>query len=288
MASLVIAACGDDGAPIGDGSSSTAADTGPAVTDASTDDPGMTGPVATDTTAGDDTTAGPVTDDTAGETAGETEGSCDAPPAGEACQEPGPTTIGWQLRIDGAELQEQELTGTCTVLDVADDGTTSTIALDCMRFQAELDVSTTDPHHVPTLAPGDEVELHASAQFEDEANVARYLTLRRFDALELGAFDASEFTPPPGFDYEPVALEVVATDCPQRPTECVLAQDAALAVGFDDQMGLVYGGQDVFVGQLTSYRVMTGEVERIQCFPDCGYSYAEWFVQGLVFRIPEG
>ena len=44
------------------------------------------------------------------------------------------------------------------------------------------------------------------------------------------------------------------------------------------------------MGQLTSYRVLTGQLDRIQCFPadSMGYSYALWFVQAMFFQIPEG
>lgn len=283
---LATAACGDDGAPIGEGSG-TSASTGPAVTGDTTEGPGMTGPSVTgdgtDTasTTAEVTTAEVTTDD---DTSG---GACTSPPEGEACQPAGTTTIEWRVRIDGRELQE-EVTGSCTVTDVTDDGTTTIVFLDCTRFLAEVELVTTNPHHVPDLQPDDPVELHWSAGFEDEANLARYLTLRR-GGLALGAFDASEFAPPPGFDYEPVVLEVLGTDCERVATECVYKQDAALQASFDGDVALLFGGQDAFVGQLTSYRVMTGLVEHMECFPNgCGYSYAEWLVQGLVFRVPEG
>lgn len=283
---LVSVACGDDGTPVGDGSGSGTA--GPEGTSGTTQGPGMTGPSVT---TGDGTTADATTAEASTAADETTAGlSCDDPPVGEACQRPGPTTIEWQVRIDGRELQEDEITGACTVIDVSDDGTTSTIALDCARFQAEIDVVTSDPHHQPALQPDDPVELHAFAGFEDEANVARYLTLRR-GGLALGAFDASRFNPPPSFDFEPVAIEVVATDCPQAPTEfeCIFTQDAALQVGFDGQTALVFEGHDASVGALTSYHVLAGLVEHIQCYEDdCGYNYAEWFVQGLVLRVPEG
>lgn len=288
VAVLASTACGDDGAPVGDGSGSSSTAAAPESTGDSTQGPGMTGPaVTTDegtTTEGTTAQASTAADET---TAGL---SCEDPPVGEACQPAGPTTIGWQLRIDGSELLDDEVTAECTIADVADDGTSTTIALDCTRFQAEIDVVTSDPHHQPALYVDDPVELSASAYFEDEANVARYLTLRR-GGLALGAFDASSFNPGPSFDFEPVTLEVVATDCPQSGTEfgCIYEQDAALAVGFEDQSALLFEGQDAVVGLLTSYHVLTGPLERVQCFEeDCGYNYADWFVQGLVFRVPEG
>lgn len=282
---LAVAGCGDDGGSTGSGTGSgTGTTAGPGGTEA-TEGPGATaGPGFTETSATD--TAMAPTDDTAGDTTAG--GVCQEPPEGEACQPSGSTSIGWQVRIDGRELLEQEVTGACTVADVIDDGTITTLALDCARLQAEIDLVTMMPHHVPALYVGDEVELHAWSEPEDEANVARYLTLRRAGVLALGAFDASEFDPPAGFDFAPVSLAVVATDCPQEPTECVYRQDAALSVGFDGQTGLLFQGQDATVGLLTSYRVMTGRVERIQCLPDCGYNYAEWAVQGLVFLVPEG
>lgn len=285
---LASAGCGDDGAPVADGTGTGTSTTASESLGDTTEGPGMTGPAATtdEGTTAEDTTAAASTaaDET---TAGL---SCEDPPVGEACQPPGPTTMAWQVRIDGRELQDDEVTAACTVANVADDGTTTTIALDCTRFMAEIDVTTSDPHHVPAFSADDPVELHASAGFEDEANVARYLTLRR-GGLALGAFDASSFNPPPSFDFEPVALEVVATDCPQGGTEfgCIFMQDAALQLGFDGQSALVFGGQDGSVGALTSYQLLTGQVERVQCFEDdCGYNYATWLVQGLVIRVPEG
>lgn len=284
-------ACGGGGStPMGDGSSGSGSDdTGPVVTGDSTQGPLTTGPDATDT----GTTTPGATEGTTVGTADETStgepGLCqDEPMGGEACQPPGPATIGWQVRLDGVELLDQEIMGACTVTSVVDDGVVVTVALDCARFEVEIDLITVSPHHVPALQPDDPVELRASAYFEDEAVVARYLTLRR-GGLALAAFDASEFDPPAGFDFDPVAIAVVASDCPSQATECVYKQDAALQVGFDGQTALLFQGHEGFVGQLTSYQVIAGQVERIFCFPDdCGYNYAEWFVQGLVFRIPEG
>jgi hypothetical protein len=278
---LCAAACGDR-APVGDDGNGTAEVTGPSVTGDSTEGPGMTGPIDTEgeptagTTMGDETTMGEP-------------GVCDDQlPRGEVCQSPGTATIGWQVRIDGRELLEADVSGACTVSDVLDDGTTTTVALDCTSFLAEIDLVTMNPHTMPSLYVDDPVDLRASSYLEDEAVVARYLTLRR-GGLALAAFDASQFSPPSGFDFQPVALQVLPTDCPSQPTECVHKQGAALAVDFDGQTELFFQGQEGFVGQLTSYRVIAGRVERIFCFPeDCGYSYAEWFVQGLVFRIPEG
>jgi hypothetical protein len=278
--------CPGGSPPVEAGSSGTTEGSGPVITGDTTLGPGMTGPVVTGT-------AGATDDATIG-TAGATDtggGGCadEPPPRGVECQPSGLATIGWQLRVDGAELLDEEVTLGCTVLDVVDDGMMiTTVTLDCMGSMAELQLVTLDPHHVPSFAPDDPVELHASAYFEDEAVVARYLTLRR-GGLALAAFDASEFAPPAGFDFEPVTIAMVGSDCPAMPTECVLEQDAALQVDFDGQTALLFQGQDAFVGQLTSYRVITGQVEQIVCIPDdCGYSYAEWFVQGLVFREPEG
>ncbi len=272
---LGIFACGGGDPPAGESE-----DTGPALTDDGSDGPGMTGsastgPTSSDGTADDTTTDAPL--------------ACDAPLRGLACQPPGPATIGWQLRVDGVEWLDGELLEDCLVIDGIDDGLTSTIAFDCSGDVPQLDIISMNPHHVPELQPGEMVELHAFAGPEDEAVVARYLTVRSAGGLVLAAFDASELSPPPTFDFEPVALEVVPTDCPQQPTECVYKQDAALQLEFDGQTAQLFQGQEAFVGQLTSYRVIAGLVERIHCAPDdCGYSYAEWFVQGLVFRIPEG
>lgn len=281
---LLGTACGDDGPPAGDGSGT--ASTGPQDTGDSTHGASTTGPSLTEGTS----TMGPLDGTTDGITDGETTAgaTCDAPPVGEACQPPGRTAIRWAVRVDGVEVQEDEVLATCTLADLTDDGTTTLLSLDCTRFQAEIELETTGPHHVLELPPMASVELHASAGLVDEANVARYLTLRD-TGLVLAAFDAPELAPPPSFAFDPVALEVVATDCPQQPTECVLTQDAALSVGFDDQTALVFGGQSAFVGQLTSYRALTGLVERAQCQPDdCGYGYAEWLVQAIVVRVPEG
>lgn len=280
----------DDGG--GSGTGTTVAET--------TEDPGMTGPMPTGTTDAMETTLGTTLGTTMGTTDDPTAASVDdtstgepvacedQPARGVACVEPGSTMVQWQVRIDGVELSEQDVAEACTVLDLTDDGVTTTIVLDCAAFEAEVELTTVDPHHVPALAMGDPVELRASAQFEDEAVVARYLTLHRA-GLALGAFDGSRFMPPPSFDFEPLAIEVVASDCTPFFTECVRAQRAALQVGHDGQTELVFSRHAALVGQLTGYHVLTGDVERIHCFPDdCGYNYAEWFVQGVVIRVPEG
>lgn len=281
VAWLGLVACGST-TPV-DEASGSSEDTGPALTDDSTEGPGMTGPAST----GPGTTVA-TSESTADGTSTGDPFACGGAPQGTACQPPGPATIGWQLRIDGRELISGDANGACTVVGVSDDGVTSTVALDCTRFTAELDVITMNPHHVPDFVADDPVELRVTAFNEDEAVVARYLTLRRA-GLALGAFDGSNFSPPPGFDFQPVTLQVVDTDCPEQSTECAYKQDAALQVDFDGQSELVFQGQEAFVGQLTSYRVITGLVEHELCQPDdCGFSYAEWFVQGLLFRVPEG
>lgn len=270
--------------PMDDGNGSE--DAGSTTTDGTTG-PGMTGPASTDTgttmgstgttmgSADDASTGGPV--------------ACeDEVPQGVACMPPGSAAVEWVVTVDGIPVSDQEIMGACTVIDVADDGVTTTVGFDCTRFGAELVLTTTDPHHVPDLYVDDLVDLQTTAFLEDEALEARYLTLRR-GGLVLAAFEASTFDPPASFDFDPVMLEVLATDCDSRPTECVYEQDAALRVDYDGLTALVFPHHDASVGQMVSYRVITGDVERIQCFPDdCGYNYAEWLVQGVVIRVPEG
>lgn len=262
----------DDGGS-SDGGTTVGDSTGPASTGPATTAPGSTG-----------TTMGSADDASTG-----TPMACEElVPEGEACMPPGSASVAWELRIDGVPLANSEQSGSCMVLDVVDDGATSTISMDCTRFQAELDLTTTDPHHVPELAPGEMVELHITVFLESKDLEARYLTLRQAD-LVLAAFEASVFDLPASFDVSPVALQVVATDCEARPTECIWEQDAALQVDFDGQTELLFPHQDAFVGQLTSYRAITGELERIVCYPDdCGAEFAEWLVQGVVIRVPEG
>lgn len=248
---------------------------------------GMTGSASTNTTAtgtaSTGTTASSADDTSTGEpVACETE-----VPRGVACMPPGSASVEWVVRVDGIPVSGQEILGMCAVIDVTDDGVTSTVALDCTRFQAEIEVSTTDPHRVPALFPDQIVELHTTAFVEDEPLEARYLTLRA-DDLVLAAFEVSTFDPPASFDFSPVALAVVATDCDSRPTECVYEQDAALRVDYDGSTALVFPHRDGHVGQLVSYHAITGNLERIQCFPDdCGYNYVEWMVEGVVIRVPE-
>lgn len=243
----------------------------------------MTEPASTDT-GSTSTTASSADDTSTGEPV-----ACDAEvPRGVACMPPGSASVEWVVRVDGTPVSGQELLEMCAVTDVTDDGVTATVALDCTRFQAEIEVSTTDPHRVPELLPDQLVELHTTAFLEDEPLEARYLTLRA-DDLVLAAFEVSAFDPPASFDFSPVALAVLATDCDSRPTECVYEQDAALSVDYDGSNALVFPYHDGQVGQMVSYQVIAGNLERIQCFPDdCGYDHVEWMVQGVVIRGPEG
>lgn len=266
--------------PVEDGNGSE--DAGSTTTDDDTG-PGMTGSASTNA-ASTGTTASSADDTSTGEPV-----ACEAEvPRGVACTPPGSASVEWVVRVDGFPVSGQEVLGMCAVIEVIDDGVTSTVVLDCTRFQAEIEVSTTDPHRVPALFPDQIVELHTTAFVEDEPLEARYLTLRA-DGLVLATFEASAFAPPASFDFSPVALDVLATDCDSRPTECLYEQDAALRVDYDGSTALVFSYHDVQVGQMVSYHAITGNLERIQCFPDdCGYNYVEWMVQGVVIRVPEG
>jgi hypothetical protein len=198
------------------------------------------------------------------------------------------------MRIDGRPFESQDVEATCTLTDLVDDGTLSTLSLDCTRFVFEIDV-TSDPHQVLPISTGGSMDLRAWSYQQDKFAITRWLTLHQ-GGLSLALFDDSEFEPPRGFDFAPLDISVAATDCPAHDAGCECfeldsceVQDAALRVAFEDQAATVFEGNTASVGPLTSYQVTAGTMQRMHCSgKDCGYNSPSWFVRGLIFRVPEG
>lgn len=243
-----------------------------------------------------DGTATEGMDTTAGTETGEPDECAFPPPEAIECQPPGATSIDFALSVDGTPLEPYEtleLDELCTLSGSTDDGATTTLQLTCPTGAIDLEISST-PHQVLEIGDGTELALFVSFTQVDEANVGRRVTVRwgQDGPLAFAAFDDTGLPSAAELDVSPIELALPPTTCePYIDGEFGISiQPAGLRVTYDGTTADVFEHGDAYVGQLTSYRVLTGDLRRIHCFPPDakGYNYANWFVRAMLFQIPEG